>query len=250
MKLFVLTVLLIGHLILPHVAGTHGTEPHSQPKQVPAEPSMIPTPAEPESNPSPQALSPSEDQKKEPLGTRHTAQAGLNRPFTKADLACHPVVVHFPVALLILGGPLWVAGMLSSRRSVNTIATAIMLLGFIGAAAATYYLHPHTIDLPDHVHAELLTHIDFAYATVYLSLAAVVSGIWATMTQKRRRIWEVVTLIFILASSAMVSATGYYGGTLVYTHGVGPQGRYIEWKSDSETQKNRLNDGREIRAKD
>jgi uncharacterized membrane protein len=138
----------------------------------------------------------------------------------------HPMIVHFPLALVLTA----TAALLLSRllRS-DSLAAALATVGTwnlcLGAIAALFALGTGLAAVVD-LHLALAarhavsTHVKWAiFATLALLLLAVWRG--AGTTQGSRPSW--VFMLLLLAASAALIETGYRGGQNVYRYGIGVQ---------------------------
>ncbi len=164
----------------------------------------------------------------------------------------HPILVHFPIALLVVGVTLDLAAALLRRRQIADVATWFLLFGLVGAAGALLsgQLIEDSVD-PKSAADILRIHQVLAYATsatftalvaarlvwlaprIFAALAPV-SGAVKGVEQRTR---EVLPFVFAPTPNALIVAylaisvvgiilltlTGYYGGSMVYHHGVGVQ---------------------------
>jgi uncharacterized membrane protein len=172
--------------------------------------------------------------------------------FRLAEL--HPIVVHFPIALLIASVALDFGGIVLSRAGLTTAATWCLTLGVPGAFAALFsgWLSERDINL---ALAGSLLHIHKVFAVVTslsFSLLLLIRFLWllpsifqwmrctfvrsdAPMVRldARLQVWipalywkplpRLVVALYLLASVVSVvllGLTGYLGGALVYDHGV------------------------------
>jgi uncharacterized membrane protein len=172
--------------------------------------------------------------------------------FRLAEL--HPIVVHFPIALLIVSVVLDFGGIVLRRAGLTTAATWCLVLGVPGAFAALFsgWLSERDINL---ALAGSLLHIHKVFAVVTslsFSLLLLVRLLWllpgilqwtrcsfvrseAVLGRLDTRLQEwvpalylkplprVVVALYMLASVvsvALLGLTGYLGGALVYDHGV------------------------------
>ena len=140
----------------------------------------------------------------------------------------HAAVVHFPVALGVLGFPLVaVAAVTKMRPTLRQIVLAVYLLLALAAFAATTTgaTIPAKPALP--VVAQLLeTHAQIAryvwmgaMATAVLVLLTVVKSEWF------RAMFTMLGVISAAGTTALVVATAFYGQLLVYEHGLGAKSK-------------------------
>jgi uncharacterized membrane protein len=150
------------------------------------------------------------------------------RPLT-AFPTWHPIVVHFPVVLLLVASFLFVAGLLRQSRDWQLIGIAAVWLGFLGAAAAAYLVHPHATGLTNAAKEVLERHEFLAETTVSLSGAASLLGVLCLTGGLRPRVLlNLLLATLLIACAVSVSLTGHAGAQLTHLHGVGPQGHFLE----------------------
>ena len=138
----------------------------------------------------------------------------------------HPLVVHFPIALLFTAAGLDVLGwMLRWNRSLRLVATVLYVLGtltivptyFIGRAAAA------TIWLPGMAHAAVKDHWDWAFRTIwFFGILTVVRLVllWRARRDPPHALIAALTLAG-LVGVVLLGETSDRGGRLVYEYGVG-----------------------------
>ncbi len=138
--------------------------------------------------------------------------------------AWHPMVVHFPLALVVTAaGALLLSKLLPQPRIAAALATAGTWNLGIGAVASVFALatglgaalHLH-IAAPARQAVSL--HVRWA---VFTALALLLVGVWrcAGMPQESRPSW--LFLVVLLAATAALVMTGYLGGQNVYRFAVG-----------------------------
>ena len=145
----------------------------------------------------------------------------------------HPIVVHLPVVLLPLALLSQLASLFIWQRPLQWVTLVALVGGVAGAVLAVTLTHPHTEGLSTAAQEVLTYHDTYASWTLWLGVAALVSSA-ASLWLMRHRWVRVVTLLLITGSAVAVGLAGHYGGTLVYIHGVGVQGNYVEGESDHE----------------
>ena len=138
----------------------------------------------------------------------------------------HPLVVHFPIALLLTAAGLDVAGWaLRCNRSLRFVATALYLLGTLAIVAAyvTGRAAAGTVWLPGMAHAAVKEHWDSAFRAVWfftILTAVRLVLLWWGRAEPRPALVALLTLVGLLGV-VLLAETGDRGGRLVYQHGVG-----------------------------
>lgn len=143
----------------------------------------------------------------------------------------HPLMVHFPIVLLILAFFGQLAALFIWKKELSLISGILLLTGFIGAYLVTTVFHPHTGELSEAAQMVLDLHDQYADFTVWVSGIALLLKIVSHFFLQRK--WWMETLVVLALAGAVfsVSKAGHYGATLVHLHGVGPQGKYLETDS-------------------
>jgi len=136
----------------------------------------------------------------------------------------HPIVVHFPLALVVTGALLLTAArVLRQERHVATLATVGTWNLCLGALAAIIALGTGLAAVLDlHVgvaaHQAISTHLKWA---IFTTLALVLLAVWrgAGSAPQSRPSW--IFMLVLLAVTAALIETGYRGGQNVYRYGIG-----------------------------
>lgn len=140
----------------------------------------------------------------------------------------HPLVVHFPIVLLLLGGILQLIQLFVLKRNLDWVILLCVGTGFIGAYIAGVYAHPHTHDLSEIAKKVLEQHDRYAEWTIYASALGAVLKLGSLFLLKENKIFEILVFLVLGFAAYSVSEAGHYGSQLVYIEGVGPQGEYLE----------------------
>ena len=138
----------------------------------------------------------------------------------------HPLLVHFPIALLyaaiavdLVGCACW------CNKPLRQAATLLYALGTVGAIAAylTGRAASQSIWLPGMAEPILKEHWDWALRTLwFFPTVTVVRLVLLRATRREPAVALVVVLALVgLVGIGLLLATGDRGGRLVYQHGVG-----------------------------
>jgi uncharacterized membrane protein len=134
-------------------------------------------------------------------------------------LELHPAVVHFPIALGVVGALAAVAYLLVRREWLRWFAPVLLTIALLGAVGA-YFSGQNAEDRAEALHvpeAAIHEHEESSlWAMGLVGLAALLA--WATHARRRGE-W-VAALIAVLAAAAILR-TGHLGGRLVFIHGAG-----------------------------
>lgn len=140
----------------------------------------------------------------------------------------HPLVVHFPIVLLLLGGFLQLIHLFVLKRNLDWVILLCAGAGFIGAYIAGVYAHPHAHELSETAKQVLAKHDLYAEWTIYASALAAVLKLVSLFFYKQKRGFEIAVFVVMGIAAYSVAEAGHFGSQLVYIEGVGPQGDYLE----------------------
>jgi uncharacterized membrane protein len=136
----------------------------------------------------------------------------------------HPLVAHFPLALVFTATPLLLAARLLRDDVVASTAAIVGTWNLcIGAIAAVFALATGLgavldLNVGAAAHQAISLHLRWAMLT---TLMLVLLAVWrgAGTAQRSRPSW--VFIIVLLAATAALGITGYRGGKNVFEFGVG-----------------------------
>lgn len=141
----------------------------------------------------------------------------------------HPLIVHFPIVLLIVAALLQIVGLFYLKSNWDIITFILLIGGTLGAYLSGSYFHPHTEGLTLSASEILKRHEFYAMLTLLSSVVALILKFLSIFTfNKKRRLLEVLIAISLLSAAVNVSFAGHWGAYLTHIEGVGPQGKYIE----------------------
>lgn len=130
----------------------------------------------------------------------------------------HPMLVHFPIALLFASVALDWLGYLLKHDGLTRAGFYTLVLGAIGAGLAALS-GPDAVGGDASVASLFSNHQLFASITVIL--AVVMFAVRFLATRGLGGVFALVYLMFTLILIASVSLTGYFGGELAYHHAIG-----------------------------
>lgn len=138
----------------------------------------------------------------------------------------HPAVVHFPIALIVLGAVTAVIAAVVRRGPMAHVASFLIGLGTAGCflAAQTGERDEKRIERPPALKKVLHEHEHWADRTEAAALLAMLLALAAANTDRwpvANRVLRAASAVAALAAVACVHQTGHYGGELVYRHGAG-----------------------------
>ncbi len=145
----------------------------------------------------------------------------------------HPLVVHFPVVLLLVGPLLLIGGWFRRPGGTGAVIAALVLMTMgtvsalvsieTGKAAAEMADRTEAVMpvVADHAASAKLTTITFAILTVLTLLLAIVFERPASHVKQRiRGIAYTFLLLACLGAGLLVARTGHLGGQLVHEFGL------------------------------
>ncbi len=158
----------------------------------------------------------------------------------------HPMFIHFPIALLVLGFVIEIITSGRPRAGFRTAGRWMLLLGaFLALPTVTSGIYafrdvaaPGRLDVDQHWQQVVATnnwlpqqwdsishHIWYNSAAVVLFLAAV--GVWLGSSDKWRCTLRLPLLGVMLVGLALMSIGAWHGGELVYRYGAGVESRAL-----------------------
>lgn len=139
----------------------------------------------------------------------------------------HPLVVHFPIALLLLAVLLQFIQLFTMNRTMDWVILLTVGAGFIGAYVAGTFVHPNTEGLTETAKEVLEQHDKYATWTIWSSAIAAVLKLGSLFLFKQKRWFEISVFLVLAFAGYSVGWAGHYGSQLVYIEGVGPQGQFL-----------------------
>ncbi len=146
----------------------------------------------------------------------------------------HPLVVHFPIVLLLLAVLSQLVGLFVFKEQLSWITLVFVFFGLVGALVASRYIHPHTVELSPVPAWLLAQHEKYADWTLYSSIIALILKLLSHFLL-RRKLWiELLVAVALGFSAFSVATASHFGAQLTHIEGVGPQGHYLEMHSSGD----------------
>jgi uncharacterized membrane protein len=133
----------------------------------------------------------------------------------------HPLIVHFPIALLLAATLIYWLAFLARRESWQWSALLMLVLGAIGAGAAVasgLYAAPGVMLAPSVKTALLGYHKKIMISVLILSTFL---ALWAIVARPMPARGRRVFLVVLVLVAALVAKGADYGGRMVYDYNAG-----------------------------
>jgi uncharacterized membrane protein len=137
----------------------------------------------------------------------------------------HPMIVHFPIALLIVGFLADVTGLITKKEFFYKSGFYLLILGTLGVIAGYLsgeYAGDGVIEAGALGQA-LELHEAAAELSLWLMLGTALVRIAAVFLKKYDGPIKIFATLLFLAGVISIARTGYYGGELVFKHAAGVQ---------------------------
>ena len=131
----------------------------------------------------------------------------------------HPMLVHFPIALVAVGFLAEIAAMLIKKEACLSVAGFyLLILGTLSAIVAWGTGNFFTAEMEGAAGEIKELHEQFAIATLVILVVASIIRIYIKMKNKESSGLKLIAFVLYALSAICVSITGFYGGTLVYNY--------------------------------
>ena len=147
--------------------------------------------------------------------------------FLKEFPNLHPLIVHFPIVLLLLAVLTQLAVLFFPKHAqLKWLTFFFLLTGCIGTFIAIQTAVHISGDADDKAIEIFETHQLFGNLTLWFSLAATIIRI-ATLKWFKRKLFEIIITVLMLTILVFVTITGHHGAQLVHIYDVGPKGNSV-----------------------
>lgn len=137
----------------------------------------------------------------------------------------HPMIVHFPIALLIVGFLAEAVSLIIKKEFFSKAGFYLLILGTLGVVAAYFSgdFAGDGITETGTLKQALETHEEAATLTLWLMVGAALVRIAFVVLKKYNGVFKAIAFALFLVGVISIARTGFYGGELVYKHAAGVQ---------------------------
>jgi len=133
----------------------------------------------------------------------------------------HPLMVHYPIALLTASVPIYFLAWIAGRASLELVGLWLLELGTLGAAASVYtgWVASESVMIASSVRENILIYHRWLMVTVLV--LSVILAAWAMLARPMPRRGRAFFMIGLVLMAAILVEGADYGGGMVYGYNAG-----------------------------
>ena len=137
----------------------------------------------------------------------------------------HPMIVHFPIALLFVGLTADIVGMITKKEFFSKAGFYLLILGTLGVIAGYISgdLAGDGVVEAGALGQALELHESAALLSLWFMVGTSLVRIAAVILNKYDGIIKIIAFILFFIGVLSIARTGYLGGELVFKHAAGVQ---------------------------
>ena len=140
----------------------------------------------------------------------------------------HPLVVHFPIVLILLAAALQVVLAWKDLKQIKWVTLVIMAGAFFSSLAASTIFHAEpSADAPKAALEMFEAHEKYAQLTLWMCGITFLLKSIGVFFKINQRSFEIIVLIAAIIAAVFLSIAGHHGAKLTHVAGVGPMGKYL-----------------------
>jgi uncharacterized membrane protein len=139
----------------------------------------------------------------------------------------HPIVIHFPIAFLILYMFVEILNVFVKKSYLQKSSLLMLFLGVIGGIASVltgnqaFQKLPNNSQITQIHYMAVDKHELFASITVWYFLVLLIFKYYRFIKKKNESRIEYLFVIFVIVGAILLYKTAKFGGILVYNFGIG-----------------------------
>lgn len=134
----------------------------------------------------------------------------------------HAILIHFPIALLIIGYFSEIIGLINKKLFFKNVSFYLLIIGVLGVVVA-YISGNYADDIleMDTLKVPLELHEQAALIVLILSITLILFKAFISVAKLDSTFYSWIGIILFTALIIAITVTGYLGGQLVYKYGAG-----------------------------
>ncbi len=140
----------------------------------------------------------------------------------------HPLVVHFPIVLLIMALMFQILSFFYFKKEFGWTTFILLALGVIATWLSSNTFHAMPGPIAGKAREIFVTHERMANFTLWFGLGALLFKTVSLFILRIKWWAEMAVALLLVGSAITVSIAGHHGAMLVHMEGIGPMGRYLD----------------------